>query len=195
MTSNFEKHSPVITPFLIVTMVWIFIFQVYNPDLKWAFSIINFENNHLSYSDHFMRALMANFTHFWFLHLFFNSMVLLYIWNACETRFWSIKYVILFIITTVICYLIVWFFSHPVSITAWMSAFIFANITLLWASLLKEKWSYLWASWKDWISLWTIMLLWMAVFGNVSFLWHLGGYLAWIVSAWVFILYDSVSKN
>lgn len=180
MTDNFEQNSPIITYFLIFVILVFYFWVGINENLVSQYSIISISPETSIY-EHFVRGLMANFLHWGFLHILFNSLILLYIWWLVERRFWSMIYLGLFLFSSLVVYLVVWGFSAEMTRTIWISWFNYANLTFLWIVLLLNKESLLWATWKDYLAVSTIFLFSGLVFANVSFLGHAWGYIAWIV--------------
>ena len=157
MNDNFEQNTPIITYAFLFLMLLSFIFMQSNPEVISQFSIQKITSEMWLY-EHFIRALTANFMHAWFLHILFNSIILLYIWGVVERKYWSLEYLFLFGFSALIVYLVVWTFSWPMTSTIWISWFNYAILTFLWISLLLSKEDLLWATGRDYLSVSTIFL-------------------------------------
>lgn len=121
-----------------------------------------------------IQMFTSQFLHGGVLHLLMNSVFILYFWNALEVIIWKNRFVYLFIWNALFLGLVITFFwsGNTVGISGFAMA-VLACYTLQLRSLKHPEWA-------GWL---TALILNVAIglSPGISFLWHFGGAIFWMV--------------
>ena len=119
------------------------------------------------------------FMHWWIMHLVANSLFIYLFWNIVEEVIWIKKYILFFILSTIITGCILVFFTNGT--TVWISWFATA---LLWfyTSQLYKIWN---SDYKWWITA-IIINIWIWFAPWISLIGHLSGVFIWIIYWYIY---------
>jgi len=127
--------------------------------------------------------LLYSFIHWSFFHLLFNSVFIYYFWNIIEYRIGIKRYILFFLITTILIWLALLRFSSWVTIWIswfWLSLLTYYTLMLYYDNNSEYKW---------WITAIIInVMIWLSVW--ISFIWHLFWVIIWFIYFFIIRYYQ-----
>ncbi len=159
---------------ILILISIIFTILVYSYPNLYILWINNFFYNKWDYLIYFIQFFTWSFIHWWFLHIFMNSVFIYYFWNQLENYIWK-KIFFLFYITATI---FIWFSITKFSNwnTIWISWFAMAVLAYYTSLLYKLKNP----EYKWWITA-IILMIWIWLSPWISLIWHFSWAIFWIL--------------
>lgn len=152
-------------------------------------TILNFwMNNYFISSSNYIffgvQIILYQFLHWWFIHLFSNSIFLFLFGNQLENTIWRKKYMVFFILNTFFVALSLLVFSG--GNTIWISGFAMALLAYIFLLLRKNKHPDYKAAW-----LFIAINIFIWIDSNISFV----GHLSWVIFGIIFYYISSLTKK
>ena len=129
---------------------------------KWAYHI------------YALQFFTSQFLHWWFIHLFMNSIFIYYFWNTVEYLIWKKNFIIFFVFSSVLIWAMLTIFSNWNTI--WISGFSMAVLTYYTLELKSRKNP----EYKGWIT-GIILNIWIWLLPGISLTWHFIWVIAWLI--------------
>jgi membrane associated rhomboid family serine protease len=132
-TRSFNKVT--LSNFLIVLCIIFTVLKDFWVINAWIYWINPFLWELKMYKEVVISLFTSNFIHFWIIHIISNCFVLYLFWNWLEQNIWRAKYMILFMLSSILNWSFVYYFTEGSTLTGWISGFIMTIVAYYWYEL------------------------------------------------------------
>ena len=158
---------------IIISIIFTFLIKNYVPISE--LGINNYFLENWEYFKYLKQFFTYSFTHWWIMHILWNSIFIYLFWNMLEIIITKKRFLVFFVFITIFNWIWLSIFNWNIT-TIWISWFVLAILTYYTLELKSLKNP----EYKWWITA-IIISIWVWFYPEISLLWHLFWAIWWAI--------------